>query len=134
MSFLARIDYKQVKKQKDVQILFLIWLFFSILTLFVFYFQIQLLSHVDVPTHIGAGLVIAAFIFSTVKVRSGREALALAFVPFLLWELIEIGISAGISNPFLFRLFEETRWNQIQDVSMDTLGFLVFLIMSGRRF
>ncbi len=134
MSIFSRIDFKQVKGDKQVLALFLCWLFFSILTTFVFYFRISALSNIDVPTHIGAGLVIAAFVFSTVKVKSGKEALALCFIPFLLWEFIEIGISNGVEEGFVYRLFEETRANRIQDISMDTLGFLVFMIMTGRRF
>lgn len=134
MSIISKIDPRNLPTP-SVRILFLIWLFFSVITTFVFYFQVRALHHIDVPTHIGAGLVISALIFSTIKVQRGREALALAFIPFLLWELIEIGISDGVTaGGFLFRLFEETFDNQVQDVSMDTLGFLAFMIMTGRRF
>jgi uncharacterized membrane protein len=135
MNILNRFDLKKIKKSStSVRFLFLFWLFFALLTLLAFYFQIRALSDVDVPTHLGAGLVIAAFIFSTVKVKSGREALLLAFVPFVLWELIEMLIAGTTHDPFLYRLFQETRGNHLQDVVMDTLGFLVFMKLSGRRF
>lgn len=134
MNILHKLDLRKIKESPHVQILFLIWLFFAVLTFFAFYYQISLFRHIDVPTHLGAGLVIAAFIYATVSVRNGKQALCLAFVPFLLWECIEIGISGSTHNPFLFRLFEETRANQLQDVSMDTLGFLVFVKMTGRKF
>ena len=134
MSIISKIDYKKIKTDKNIRIFFWIWLFFCILTIFTFYFQISIFSNVDVPTHIGAGLVISAFIYTTVKGKNGKEALALAFVPFVLWEFIEIGISAHVDSQFLYRLFEETRRNQIQDIVMDTLGFLIFMITTGRRF
>lgn len=134
MSIINKIDPRNLPTP-GVRALFLIWFCLSILTTLAFYFQIRALHHIDVPTHIGAGLVITAFIFSTIKIRRGREALALAFIPFLLWEMIEIGISNEVADgTFLFRLFDETLSNQIQDVSMDTLGFLAFMIMTGRRF
>lgn len=134
MSIFSRANYKKIKGDRNIHIFFLIWLFFCILTVFAFYFQIRLLSNIDVPTHIGAGLVIAAFIFTTIKVKNGKEALLLAFVPFLVWEGIEIIISTHTNSPFLFRLFYETPENKLQDVVMDTLGFLVFLKLTGRRF
>lgn len=133
MSILPKIDFQKLRKP-SVRFLFLVWLFFSTLTFFAFYFQIRLLNHIDVPTHIGAGLVITAFIYSSVKVRSGRQALSLAFIPFILWEMIEIGISHNVAPGFIYRLFHETRGNILQDVSMDTLGFFTFMIMTGRRF
>lgn len=134
MFILAKTDYKKVKDDKNTQAFFLIWLSFSIITVFAFYFQIAALSNIDIPTHIGAGLVIAAFIFSTIKVKNGREALILAFVPFLLWELIELEISIYTHSPFLFRLFHETIQNKTQDVIMDVLGFLIYVKMTGKRF
>jgi hypothetical protein len=134
MAILPKINLAKIRCKPSVFNLFLVWLFFSIITTFVFYFQIDALAHIDVPAHIGAGLVIAAFISSTVKVKNGREALALAFIPFILWELIEILISTHTHSPFLFRLFHETILNKTQDVAMDTLGFLVFMKMTKRRF
>lgn len=134
MSIIRKINLDKLSTP-SVRALFLIWLFFSIITTFVFYFQVRALHHIDVPTHIGAGLVITAFIYTTIKVKNGRQALALAFVPFLLWELIEIGITANVQDgEFLFRLFNETFKNQVQDVAMDTLGFLTFIVLTGRRF
>ncbi|MFA7171405.1 MAG: hypothetical protein WC180_05415 [Candidatus Paceibacterota bacterium] len=134
MSILPKINPEKLRTP-GVRALFIVWFFFSILTVFAFYFQIRALNHIDIPTHIGAGLVIAAFIYVTVKVKNGRQALMFAFIPFLLWELIEIGISSGVTGGgFLFRLFNETINNRIQDVVMDTLGFLVYMIMTGKRF
>lgn len=135
MSILSKIDYKKAKGDKHVRVWFFIWLLFSILTTIAFYFQVSALKDIDVPTHIGAGLVIAAFIFTTVKVKNGREALALAFIPFLVWEFIEIGVAANAHDGgFIFRTFHETPGDKIQDVAMDIAGFLVFVKMTGRRF
>ncbi|MFA7169286.1 MAG: hypothetical protein WC178_00310 [Candidatus Paceibacterota bacterium] len=134
MSILHKIDLKKLRDDKNVQILFLIWIFFCIATALVFYFQINALHHIDVPTHIGAGLVITAFIYATIKVKNGRQALALAFIPFILWEIIEITISHNVEPGFIYRLFNETNSNILQDISMDTLGFFVFMIMTGKRF
>jgi hypothetical protein len=134
MSILPKINPEKLRTP-GVRALFIVWFFFSILTVFAFYFQIRALNHIDIPTHIGAGLVIAAFIYVTVKVKNGRQALMFAFIPFVLWELIEIGISDGVSEgSFLFRLFNETANNQIQDITMDTLGFFIFIVMTGKRF
>ena len=133
MSIIPKINPEKLRNP-SVRLLFLVWLFFSIITIFAFYFKIHALQNVDVPTHIGAGLVIAAFIYTTVKVKSGRQALALAFVPFILWELIEIGICCHAGDGFFFRLFNETFYNHIQDITMDTLGFFFFMIMTRRRF
>lgn len=134
MSIFARINYKNIKGDKTLFSLFLFWLTFCVITVFAFYYRVSALSHVDVPTHLGAGLVIAAFVYSTIRVKSGREALSLCFIPFFLWEFIEVGIAGITHDPFLDRLFTETLFNQTQDVAMDTLGFLVFMIMTGRRF
>jgi len=134
MELLKRIDLKKIKNDKYTKKLFLIWFAFSAITTLAFYFEIKALSHIDIPTHIGAGLVITAFIFATIKVKNGKQALALAFIPFLLWEFIEIGISGRAESDFLFRLFYETRGNILQDLTMDTLGFLVFIKMTGKRF
>ncbi len=133
MSIISKINPDKLRNP-SIRILFLIWLFFSVITTFVFYFQINALQHIDIPTHIGAGLVIAAFIYTTIKTKNGRQALSLAFIPFLLWELIEIGISNTVEQGFIFRLFHETNGNMLQDVTMDTLGFFVFMIMTGRKF
>jgi hypothetical protein len=133
MSIISKIDPKKLPTP-SVRFLFLLWLFFSILTVLVFYFNLRALNDIDVPTHIGAGLVITAFIFTTVKVERGRDALALAIVPFILWEFIELGITARVADGgFLFRLFDESFGNQVQDVLMDTLGFFVFAILTGKR-
>ena len=135
MSILAKIDFKKVQKDPSVEFLFMIWLILSIITTFAFYFQLRSLHHIDIPTHIGAGLVISAFIYTSVKVKNGRQALALAFIPFLLWEFIEISIAGSVQpDGFLFRLFYETLYNRTQDIVMDTLGFFTFMIMTGRRF
>ena len=133
MSIIPKINPKELRTP-SVRALFLVWLFFSITTILAFYFQIRALYDIDVPTHIGAGLVISAFIYTTVKVKNGRQALALAMAPFILWELIEIGICSQTGDGFLFRLFSETFNNHVQDVIMDTLGFFVFMITTGRRF
>jgi len=134
MNILPKINPEKLRNP-SVRALFLVWLFFSIITVFTFYYQIRELNNIDMPTHIGAGLVIAAFIYATVKVKNGRQALMFAFIPFVLWELIEIGISDGVSEgSFLFRLFNETANNQIQDITMDTLGFFIFIVMTGKRF
>lgn len=133
MSIISRIDPKRLPTP-SVRALFLIWLFFSVLTMLSFYFNIRALNDVDVPAHIGAGLVITAFIYTTVRVKNGREALALAFIPFILWELIEIFISSNVQDGgYFFRLFEETFGNQVRDVTMDTLGSVVFTVMTGRK-
>lgn len=134
MSIMKRIDLKKVRQDPNVFAFFIVWLSLSIVTLLAFYFNIKALSNIDVPTHIGAGLVIAAFIFSTVKVKSGKQALAIAFIPFITWEITEVIISSYAHNPFIFRLFHETVQNHIQDVAMDTLGFLVFIKMTARKF
>jgi hypothetical protein len=134
MSILKRINPEKLRRP-SLRVLFLIWLTFSVITTFVFYFQIDALSFIDVPTHIGAGLVITAFIYSTVKVKDGRRALLLALIPFIVWEFIEIGISSQVDQGgFVYHLFKETTGNMTQDVAMDTLGFLVFTVMTGRRF
>ncbi|MDD3190467.1 MAG: hypothetical protein PHI66_02135 [Candidatus Pacebacteria bacterium] len=134
MEILNRIDLKKVKNDKYTKRLFLIWFILSATTTLAFYFQIKTLAHIDIPTHIGAGLVITAFIFATIKVKNGRQALALAFIPFILWELTEIGISGRTGSDFLFRLFHETNSNMLQDLIMDTLGSLVFIKMTGKIF
>lgn len=134
MRIIPKIDPEKLRTP-SVRALFLIWLFFCILTLFTFYFQIRALNNIDIPAHLGAGLVITAFIYSTVKVKNGRQALTFAFIPFILWELIEIGITSGATDgTFIFRLFHETFDNQIQDITMDTLGFIIYMIMTGKRF
>ena len=134
MSIIPKINPEKLRNP-SVRALFLIWLFFCVITIFAFYFQINALDHIDVPTHLGAGLVITALIYTTVKVKNGRQALTLAFIPFVLWELIEIGISHNVADrDFIYRLFHETKSNMFQDVSMDTLGFFVFMILTGRRF
>lgn len=135
MSIFRKIDLQEVQKNPAVKSLFLVWLVLSIITTLAFYYEIRSLHHIDVPTHIGAGMVITAFIYSAVKVKNGKQALALAFIPFLLWELIEIGIAGSAQDgSFFFRLFDETFRNRIQDLAMDVLGFFVFMIMTGRRF
>lgn len=135
MSIFRKIDLQEVQKNPAVKSLFLVWLVLSIITTLAFYYEIRSLHHIDVPTHIGAGMVITAFIYSAVKVKNGRQALALAFIPFLLWEFIEIGIAGNVQDGgFLFRIFDETFRNRIQDLAMDVLGFFVFMIMTGRRF
>ncbi len=134
MSILPKIDPERLKNP-SLRALFLVWLIFSIITTFTFYYEIRLLHHIDVPTHIGAGLVITAFIYSTVKVKNGRQALLVALIPFIVWEFIEIGISSQVDQGgFLYRLFNETTGNMTQDVAMDTLGFLVFTVLTGKRF
>lgn len=133
MSIIPKINPEKLRTP-SIRVLFLVWLFFSITTIFAFYFQIRALYDVDVPAHIGAGLVISAFIYTTVKVKNGRQALALAMMPFILWEFIEIGICSQAGDGFLFRLFSETFNNHVQDIIMDTLGFFVFMITTGKRF
>jgi|GEM_PF-2629847 hypothetical protein len=134
MNIFSKIDPEKLQ-QPSLRALFLIWLTFSVITTFVFYFQIRMLHHIDVPTHIGAGLVITAFIYSTVKVKNGRRALLLALIPFIVWEFIEIGISSQADpGGFAYRLFKETTGNMTQDVAMDTLGFFVFTVLTGKKF
>lgn len=134
MEILKKINLRKIKGKPDVYTLFIIWFIFSTITIFVFYFQINALRNVDIPTHIGAGMVIAAFIFSTIKTEKNRKAFGLAFIPFILWEFIELGISSQTQSHFLFRLFYETEWNKMQDVGMDVLGFLVFMKLTGKKF
>ncbi len=133
MNILPRINPERLQRP-SLRALFLVWLTFSVITTFTFYYQIDALSFIDVPTHIGAGLVITAFIYSTIKVKNSRQALCLALIPFIVWELIEIGISSHVDPGFINRLFTETRGNMTQDVVMDTLGFLVFTVMTGKKF
>lgn len=133
MNILPRIDPQRLQTP-SLRALFLLWLTFCIITTFAFYYEIDALAYIDVPTHLGAGLVITSFIYTTVKIKNGRQALCLAFIPFIVWECIEIGISSQAEpGGFFYRLFKETTGNMTQDVTMDTLGFLVFTVLTGKK-
>jgi len=133
MKLRIKIEKVDIRKNWKSRIgrLFVLWLILSITTTLVFYFQKSFLYNVDVPTHICAGAVIAVFIFAALKVENWQRALLLAFVPFILWEFIEIFIAHTATQEFLIRLFDETLENRVQDLLMDTLGFLLVAIEGG---
>jgi hypothetical protein len=88
----------------------------------------------DIPAHICAGLVIAMIIFKTVKVKNAKKALLLALIPFVSWELIEFMISHSALATHLHGLFRENVFNKIQDVTMDTLGFVFYMVFTRKKF
>jgi hypothetical protein len=122
-----KVNFSNIKKQKDIVLTFYIWLILSIGTVMAFHFQLSNLRHIDIPTHIMAGVVITAFIFAFVENGNLKKAFLFALVPFLLWEAIEISMAMIFDQGFIFRIFSETWKNRAQDMAMDSLGFISFV-------
>lgn len=124
-----KICYRSIKKEKHLMRVFYLWLLLSLLLAAGFRYQFIRINNIDVPTHLFAGVFIAGFIFSFWETHSTRRAFLWALVPFLMWEAIEITI-AHFSAPdaYRYRLFHETWRNRTQDVIMDSLGFVAFVI------
>lgn len=118
---------------RKMVIVFLIWLLLAIFTVFIYYTGNTELKWIDIPTHIAAGILIAATIFK-IKTSDSKKALTLAFLPFLGWEFFEIGASTISQNEFIIELFKETPPNRLQDLVMNTVGFLIFLIATNKKF
>ena len=84
------------------------------------------------PTHIVAGIMIAAFIFKA-KTDDTKKAFLFALVPFLGWEFFEIGAVLISQNPFIVDIFREPFANRVQDLLMDSIGFLIFIIIRKKN-
>lgn len=121
------VNLENIKKQREIVLTFYIWLILSVITTIVFRFQFNSFHHIDIPTHIMAGVVITAFIFAFVENGSLKKAFLFALVPFLLWEAIEISMAMIFDQGLIFRIFSETWGNRTQDVIMDSLGFMSFV-------
>lgn len=128
-----KVNFENIKKQKDIVLTFYIWLILSVVTTIVFRFQFNSFHHIDIPTHIMAGVVITAFIFAFVENGNLKKAFLFALVPFLLWEAIEISMAIIFDQGFIFRIFSETWKNRAQDVAMDSLGFMSFVTVKKCR-
>lgn len=127
------IYFSDIKKQKTIVMSFYVWLLFSVATALIYRLQLSGFMHIDVPTHIMAGVVITAFIFTFVEDKNMKKAFLLAMIPFLFWELIEITMSTMIQQGFVFHIFYEPLRNRIQDVAMDTIGFIGFIVIKRLR-
>lgn len=128
-----KIYLSDIKKQRAITTSFYMWLLFSVATMFVYRFHLSSLAHIDIPTHIMAGVVITAFIFAFVENSNIKRAFLFALIPFFFWELIEITMSTMIQQGFVFNIFQETLRNRAQDVVMDTIGFISFIIVKKYR-
>jgi hypothetical protein len=121
-----------MKSNKTIIYIFFLWLVLSIITAFIYYTHKEPLRWIDIPAHIAGGLLIASIIFAVVGVKSPQKALLLAFLPFIGWELFEFGMTL-LKNQIFINLFSETIANRVQDLSMDVLGFMIFLIATKRK-
>lgn len=127
INWTQKVSFSNIKQQKDIVLAFYIWLILSIITIIAFHFQLSSLRHIDIPTHLMAGMVITAFVFAFVENGNLKKAFLFALVPFLLWEAIEISMATIFDQGFIFRIFSETWKNRVQDLVMDTLGFISFV-------
>ena len=118
---------------RKTAVIFLVWFLLATFTVFIYYTENTAFKWIDIPTHIAAGILIAAIIFKT-KTSNSKKALGLAFLPFLGWEFFEIGASTISQNEFIIELFKETSPNRLQDLAMNTVGFLTFLIATNKKF
>jgi hypothetical protein len=121
-----------MKSNKIIIYIFFLWLVLSIITVFIYYTHKEPLRWIDIPAHIAGGALIASLIFSGINIKTPRKALLLAFLPFVGWELFEIGMTL-LKNQIFINLFSETIANRVQDLSMDVLGFMIFLIATKRK-
>ena len=96
---------------------------------FAFYTGNMKLGWIDIPTHFAAGLFIALLISGTKRETSLKKVFILSFLVFLSWELFEISASTFSHNEFIINLFKETAENRVQDMIMDILGFLGFILI-----
>lgn len=135
MDISPRIDLSKITdKENHLRFSFLIWLFFSSILIVGVYLKIRFLFNMDIPAHICFGLITAVILFTTVKIKRGKKAILLAFIPFIAWEIFEFIISNSVLERSLHGLFCETFANKIQDVTMDTFGFVVYMIFTRKKF
>jgi len=121
------------KRKREILYTFIFWLILSTITAVAFYYKISIARWIDIPTHFFAGMVTAAIFFTRDKI-SRKKKILIASVVFIGWEFIEVLGSNYFSNEFYVRLFEETLFNQIRDLSMDYTGFMAyFLIFEKKR-
>jgi hypothetical protein len=121
-------------KERQLQVSLLFWLFFTTILVYGVYFRNSYLCNMDIPAHVCAGFIIAVVIFRYVKIKRAQKALLVAFIPFVLWEIFEFTVAHSVSPAILHGIFQETPANKIQDVANDTLGFVVFMIITKRKF
>lgn len=126
-------DAEEEDGRDSIMISFIVWLSISLALTYGVYFKIRTLYNMDVLAHTCAGIMIAAFIFKKTGIRNSRQALLAAMVPFIVWEFFEFGMVHVFGTYRLHGIFYETFANKIQDISMDTLGFLIYIISTGRK-
>ncbi len=114
--------------------LFIIWVVLSIATIAIHHYGMTAWRWIDIPTHLVAGIALAAIIADFFSKSKFKEMLPLALIIFVGWEIIEIKMS-GLESSFYLNLFMETRMNQLRDLAMDFLGLLIFtsLLMSPKK-
>ena len=105
--------------------LFTVWVILSIATIVIHRYEMTAWRWIDIPTHLAAGITLAAIIADFSSKSKFREMLPLGLVVFVGWELLEIKMS-GSESIFFINLFMETRNNQLQDLVMGFLGLLIF--------
>ena len=106
----------------------LVWFALCLVTILVFYKDLDYLRWIDIPTHFVAGIMLGAMSFIISK-KNVRKTIILSFFIFIAWEFFEIAAAMTSEKEFVINIFSEPRSNRIQDVFVDTLGLCSFFLI-----
>ena len=106
----------------------LVWFVLCLITILVFYKDLDYLRWIDIPTHFVAGIMLGAISF-IISRKNIKKTIILSFFIFIAWEFFEIAAAATSEKEFFINIFSEPKSNRIQDVFVDTLGLCSFFLI-----
>ena len=122
------IKHIKIAKKKSVLLPIIVWFILCLVTILVFYKDLNYLAWIDIPTHFVAGIMLGAISFAVSK-KNFKKTIILSFLIFIAWEFFEITTVAISEREFIIKIFREPMSDRIQDIIADALGLAFFFLI-----